>query len=535
MSTTRPSKQNKKQTTKESIDRKLTSASAVNFLNNYQTNYNIPDNDQKLTFRSVTPKVENNILKTDKRNKVNVIDIIEPEYLKNFNKLCAQKLKEHKDEKLSHIEMLDITKQIYEPKLRGLLEIASNATIKPPKDEEEEKLKRASRKKDKDDNTPPAPRAKPAPKENAFEKFVIPSLHLGTPKEKSIETYCDAVFSFFTNKDKLRTRVYNVTFPHALHNYEKPARGVNIIYLQHISKYHDQVLNAVITEKKEERDVLELIQQLFIADFSLDKSVDVDVNDIKLQLSNKLIIDNFISNPTTENGIVDSKWVNKLTSLKSGPKGKGIISTDVLLEKPAKEAIKSLLKELNIVRSFINILKEAKDFNENVRFEDCLEVYNMTLAEIEEFYQSHKPKTRTYETFVKFFIEAAIFLKHKFNYASPLKNFITDLHSKVAFKFSKDTRKELDEAISTEKLTEEGLTALTEKFKEEWTDVNSPKLYDVGKVDIYAKLGYLLPVALPKQYRVAVGISLVQYMLDQIELIKAKNNKKKEIVIYIRA
>ena len=119
---------------------------------------------------------------------------------------------------------------------------------------------------------------------------------------------------------------------------------------------------------------------------------------------------------------------------------------------------------------------------------------------------------------------------------SPLKAFVTDLHSKLNFKFDRETKKAIDSVLRGEvELNDESLQDIVEKFQNSLIEVNAPKLYDVNKLDIYSKLGKFVPAGLSKPYKVAVGLAIMQWILDQIRLQRALNSKRKELIVYVRA
>ena len=64
--------------------------------------------------------------------------------------------------------------------------------------------------------------------------------------------------------------------------------------------------------------------------------------------------------------------------------------------------------------------------------------------------------------------------------------------------------------------------------------INSPKTYDPNDLTVYSKIGKFCQLDIRKEYRVAIGIAIVAYIQQQIQLIQAANRKKKEIQLYIK-
>lgn len=533
-------------------DKRPTAAVITNFLNNYYTNFRFADDldNQTVTFRTVTEKNASSI------GSKPVIDVSECEPFTAYSKVCEQLQRVHPDTKLTKEELEAITAGVYDGRLRGLLEIAANAVIKPPKEDKPKKAKKS--------DSPEAEESKPArvkapPKENAFEKYVLPALRFGVPIERDINDYINAVNSFFTNKDKLRTRVYNLCFPHALHNPDKPAKGVNLIYLQHISRFHDDVLKAFV-DGVEDRNILVSVQGEFMKAFKVDdlrskgakeapKLEPVELEELKAQLLNPEIINLVLNPPTITNAKgetkVDPKWVDSLRAIKAAPKGKGILQLDRELTKFEKVAVRLLSNELNTVVTFLKLVRNAFAASTGESPKDCFADYQSLLEEIATFHREHKPKTKDQASFIKFLVETVMFLKDRFSYKSPLRGFIGELHTDVQFKFNHATRKLIDELIAGFKKVkgedkpvpvtfDEQLPLIIDEFKKAWIETSNPSLYDVNKLELYNKLGKLVPAAIGKQYKVAVGILLVQYLFEQVRLHRAFNSKKKDLVIYVK-
>ena len=539
-------------------DNRPTAAVITNFLNNYYTNYKFADsvNGPVVRFRTVTSKNADSIASKP------VIDVNDCEPFKAYSTVCGRLQKVHPATKLSKQELTAITAGVYDGRLRGLLEIAANAVIKPPKPAEDKKQKKQKQSADE-----PKEKVERQPKENAFEKYVLPALRFGTVKEQSIGDNVNAINAFFTNKDKLRTRVYNICFPHAVHNPDKPAKGVNLIYLQHTTKFHDNVLKMLV-ENAGDRDILQSVQSEFIGTFSVDllkqknskelpKLEKEELESLLTQLANPELI-TFILNPPTVNVNgemkLDGKWIDTLKAIKFGSK-KAVVQLERGLTKFERMAVRLLVNELHATLSFVKLVHNAFAANRDDDINECFEKYNAILADINSFYKEHKPKVNNHETFITYLMESVMFIKDLFEYKSPIRGFVTDLitasrNSKsgsenVSFKFNNATRKLMDEVVvgfRKEKkdgpqipvTLEEQLPKIIDAFKVSWAETSNPLCYDVNKLEIYSKLGKLVPAAIGKQYKVAIGILLVQFLFEQVKLQRAANSKKKELVIYVK-
>ena len=415
---------------------------------------------------------------------------------------------------------------------------------------------------------------------NTFQEFIIPQLGFDTANLMNIKDYINGVSSYFANTDKLKTKIYNLVFPHDSHDSTKLPVGVNIIYLQHVSKYHDEVLDMVINRGFDEQKVLEEVQKLYAKDYD-------GSNAAKLQLLNLEVARTVLNPPTIEGKkgkqIVDLKWIDELKAVKA--QGKKIVPSDRELTSDEKKAIKSLNRELMIVKSFVKIINGGLNARKveldadgkqiavkvDVDLKECLAKYNELYGKTVDFYNGWKTRieqelarfaqlrktakitleegeTRTideikedieecqqYELFLRYFVEAVRFIKTEFQYAQPFKAFINDVKKDVVFKFNKSLHSGIEKLIMADNIDGDELKKLAIIHHQDWKFINFPKSYDPNDLSIYSKIGKFCGLNIKKEYRVAVGIALTAYIQEQIALIKAGNRKKKEIQIFIKA
>ena len=430
---------------------------------------------------------------------------------------------------------------------------------------------------------------------NTFQEFIIPQLGFDTTRLMNISDYIKGIDSYFTNEAKLKTKIYNLIFPHASHNPDKLPIGVNIIYLQHVSKYHDEILDLVINKELSEEEVLAKIQNLYASDYVLpekgeDKKLTkqertAKINNIKLQLLNPDIIEHIMNPPMIENKsgkqIISFKWIDDLNVVKRT--GKNITQTSESLTNEEKRAIRMLNRELMIVKSFIKIILGAKTARKiemkgdeqvivpmNVDLKQYLAKYKETYKHVMKFYNEWNEKIksemarivaiqeagelviedtegkttdqiiaenverRQYEIFLRYFIETVRFIKSEFKCSQPLKSFINDVKKDVIFKFNKVLHSEIEKLIKADVLDDEKIKELAATYSKDWKYINFPKSYDPNDLNIYGKIGKICGLDIHKEYRIAIGISLVAFIQEQIALIRAANKKKKDIQIYIK-
>ena len=134
-----------------------TSQTVVNLLNNYFTNYKSElVDDQVLKFRPV-PHVKGSKTELDFKSIAGrpCIRLDECSSLVSYSSVCERIQKAHPEVKLSKEELKALTKATFDGRLRGLLEIAEDAVIKP----ESEAKPKKSKKKDAPSESEPAPKA----------------------------------------------------------------------------------------------------------------------------------------------------------------------------------------------------------------------------------------------------------------------------------------------------------------------------------------------------------------------------------------
>ena len=553
-------KQNKLQLTPKS-EKQFSPTIITNFLNNYYHNLAAKNHgEQSLNFKVFPqPGDEENKKKINKQAAI--LNLYDYQGLYDF--ISTYKAAREQNPDCSIESIIDLT---FDMKLRACLD---NARVFKTNDKT---------------------------KLNTFQEFIIPQLGFNSNNVMNIIDYINGVSSYFNNDAKLKTKIYNHVFPHDSHNADKPPTGVNVIYLQHTSKYHDDVLNLVVDNEEHYEDeqslyrfVLGEIQKHFTDDYKSDDK------GVKLQLMNSAIIDNVMNLPMIASekkgnkggSIVDPKWINKLKRVElSGTKGKAkLVNLDEELTKDEVIAVKLLVRELLIVKSFIKIILGSKNAREvvkneagedetvkvNVDLKEHLEAYNEVYNKTKQFFNKwnkqiknelariNKEKERVrktaqetdenaieqlvkdteeeqqYALFLEYFIATVRFIKSQFNYTQPFKTFINDVRKDITFKFNKGLREKLEVLVNqNEEPTDEQIKELANKYFKDWKFINSPKTYDPNDLSIYSKIGKFCGLNIRKEYRVAIGIALVSFIQEQIALIKAFNKRKKEILIYIK-
>ena len=543
-----------KQSTPQTEEKQFSSTIITNFLNNYYRNLAMKNpSAQSLNFK---------VFPADKADKVinqPVIDLYNYQGLLDFIAIykAAQSLPEDQLPPSKVNEF--VIERTFDMKLRACLDSA-----------------RVFKTNDKS-------------KLNVFQEFIIPQLGFDRSNFMNITDYINGISSYFASENKLKTKIYNLVFPHDSHNQDKLPVGVNVIYLQHVSKFHDDVLDMVINQELGDVDVLKECQKKFANESGLPAEVAQQLINEKIA---ELVIDPPLINDKKGKGTVDVKaLIESLEAVEVKPikKGKKVVGVETTplgrkLNGEEAKAVRSLVRELLIVKSFIKIINggkrarkvekdaEGKDIAVplNADLKQCLakyhEVYNNTI----NFYNYWKKTIETelarieadkdkvkydedaegvnvdelvlqnqqrlqYQLFLRYFVETVRFIKSELGYTQAFKSFINDVKKDVIFKFNKTLRTKLEALVAQEEPpSDEQISTLAGEHFKDWMFINSPKTYNPNDLGVYSKIGKFCQLDIKKEYRVAVGIAIVAYIQQQIALIQATNRRKKELQLYIK-
>ena len=348
----------------------------------------------------------------------------------------------------------------------------------------------------------------------------------------------------------------------------------------------------IINQNMDEAEIVAEVQRLFTAAYqenNIGKVKDKDKDKEKekkkqfqrllVQLANPKILEMVMKPQITEDkkgrDTVDSKWINSLKVVE----GKGFRETPNDLTTEEKRVIRSLVKELNIVRSFIKIVEGGKRAREIVfdgegkaiengtvqrkngkgetknivvhqtrqvkaDFKKCLQEYHTKYDKFVKFYSSWKQQIdavdkndskKLFDLFIRYLIASVRLVKRELYYVMPLKMFTNDIKKEVIFKFNKTLKADLEKYINqTAEARPEEINELVKIHFGNWKYINSPKTYDPSELGVYGKIGRYIARNIKKEYREAIGIAMVGYMQEQIQLLSAKYSKKHDLPIFIR-
>lgn len=349
----------------EHEEKKFSATIITNFLNNYYRNM-ASESSQSLMFKNYPA---DGLQKTN--NKV-VIDLYDYQGLIDFIETYKA---------MSDKEYKEIIERVFDMKLRACLDVADTYRLN-----DKSKL-------------------------NVFQDFIIPQLEFSERKDTSIQSYINAINSFFENEAKIKTKIYNSVFPHDTHDPSKLPKGVNVIYLQHISKFHDEVLDMVINKGYDRERVLKEVQKLFCKHYAFadEKLTPEQRERYMTQMINPELIQMVLNPPRTNDKhgreIVDNKWIERLHVCTLNRKNGKMDETDELVKANDKRYIREIVRELMIVKSFYQIIKggenartivrvvrDGKEVEEvvpmDVDFSECLDRYKKIYDSIMKFYHN---------------------------------------------------------------------------------------------------------------------------------------------------
>ena len=148
-------------------------------------------------------------------------------------------------------------------------------------------------------------------------------------------------------------------------------------------------------------------------------------------------------------------------------------------------------------------------------------------------------------------LDSQFILSETFGIKTPMKLIASSIKSKVEFKFTRQLKDNFDTLIKayearnagSDKEKEENekhiqeIISQTAKYCEDNTkSISIVKGYDFldRSLEIYSNVGRYCGVNLPKPYRVAMGIAIVNWINEKINLFIAANRKREVLIIDIR-
>lgn len=399
------------------------------------------------------------------------------------------------------------------------------------------------------------------PKFNVLVNELVPQL--GIPEaDVNINTYINGITDYLNDTDHFRLKMYNKYFPHSLRNPGDVNNRLNVIYLQRGGKHQDKVLE-LIGAGKSERDILLELQKSYPSGYKFDKEPTPERKKIcQIQLGNPKLVDHILGMTSAS----DTKFINDLHQITlQGTESAELVTPEM------KKNIRELIKDLWNVRSMYKVITDAMNDNKDVPYAECLKNYNAAVKHLVGYAQEKTSwvaqefnkiqsyiETQTaagvaedlinndsckmaYELFIRYFVDACRVVSEALDFytekpESGINAFLAEVRKFASYRLPRNL-KQLLITITAQgsTVTEEIIVKIVDEHYLDWEFINTVRSLDPYSEDIYAKVGKLLGVSIDKSFRIAVGVAILSWVQQNIEVIRAANGKKKSVEIYIKA
>lgn len=293
-------------------------------------------------------------------NNIRIIDLDNCKSVSNLTKIYNE-LSEGKLYKKKKLIMKEAINRIYDIRLRGLLEIASNHDLDKTKNKKEENTKNI-------------------PLDKVIIETILPQMQIqiGNMDNKYID-FANEINQLFMDNQKNIIRIFNAVFPHEPRNKENntetKTKAMNLKYLQRCPSNYIEIMNQYINNNETLDNIIEIERNRFISTQNVNLSDIEQVRAINLFMKRDEITKIIRSDkPEIEfKNMVDLYNIN----------GKR-------LDKTIQTKTIELIKYLNKVRHLLEMLAYTKNSEQ-----ERLEEYNKKAKEFKEIYNEEPPKFNT--------------------------------------------------------------------------------------------------------------------------------------------
>lgn len=459
------------------------------------------------------------------------------------NKVNVEPKEMSEEEYLNYI----INNHVYDIHLRSCLGIASRFVLYPQRTTRTRKSKTTetddvdsgkaasqvgSGKADNDENGSSEQKTtkdeeQQIPAANIYYDYLIPQL--GFTKRKSVEAkdYIDTLKEYFKG-DALKIKAYNKIFPHPVRNTDKGISGINYVFLQRLVPDHLSVISDVI-DGKEDNDI---INKVVVKQYPKNSKSEVK------KYSGQIVIYAINGLPKVQRerkGIIveedDKQWAKNLAPS----------ANDKTIESMVK-----LYRDLVAVKAFANIIRSSADAaaEQDKDISECFEQYKTICDNLTKFNNKNATIGNTFKDLTRYIVDACCLLKNSFAIKDPLKLIAASIKSKYDFRITKSIREKFDNLITAAdtddknvlERNEQTLNEIAAECEQNIGAISMTKGYDFldTSFDVYSNVGKFCGVKLPKNYRVSMGIAIVKWLNERIDLLVAENKKREVLVIDIK-
>ena len=419
-----------------------------------------------------------------------------------------------------------IENHVYDIHLRSCMNIASSGFKLHPRTSKKDKEAKNS---ESEDEIPPG---------DIFYDYLVPQLGFTPRKEITAKDYIDALRAYFES-DALRIKGYNKVFPHSIRNQDKKHKGINYVFLQRIVPNYNEILEDVIINEKSDLDIISKRFDALLKKSKVTKK-QVPASDIISTILNGLPTIKHTKKSGEEVEEVDNKWISKLVNK----------------SKDAQKEVSKIVSDLMAIKTFVNVVRSSMDApesddGEKKDIKKCYEEFKDMCDALDRFNARHEKIENTFEAFVKYVLDSQFILSETFGIKTPMKLIASSIKSKVEFKFTRQLKDNFDkltkayearnigpdkEKEENEKHIQETISETAKYCEENTKSISIVKGYDFldRSLEIYSNVGRYCGVNLPKPYRVAMGIAIVNWINEKINLFIAANRKREVLIIDIR-
>jgi hypothetical protein len=319
---------------------------------------------------------------------------------------------------------------------------------------------------------------------------LIQELHLPHRDELDIGKTLDVILDYF---DNIQLKAFNICFPHAVRELEHGKEMV--IYLSHVVKYQDQVLDSIIECQLNLDEILDIYRNDVIESYEKDSENRIYLK--SLNYSDEELLNKDIQRKTTVRQIV--KDINSISRL---------YHTITDLNKTNEELLRYL-------RDYKQLISNTKEFQKSLQNFIDLNEKNM-------------------KTLILTLIKASKYVRENYRLNQPNeahREIISYMHSQIKFQFDSALISAIQQFTCMITFDDSLINEIANKYEDKWKNIINAGIRNPFDIKIYDKVGKIAQYPLTKKYRIALGFFVMKYVLLKIEV--ARNTKKKNLTINV--
>lgn len=413
----------------------------------------------------------------------------------------------------------EIIDKIYDPELRGYLDIAIKTQFKSDEDiKKSKKSKQSTEATETDKEAKKQSEATETDKEAKKSKpskaliEVINRVNFIKHAENKEVIFAKKMCEILNDVNKFKIKFFNLVFEHPKNEKDR------VIYLLKVYKYMDKILEWFIKEEDKKK----------IYKSILSKEME-EFKNLK-EYKSKFSFDNW-------NEIIP-KWIVELELEEN--------------QKEIKNKLKAIHNTLRNSMIFYEFLSkyDFDNLKENYStYKELIEKYMELNTEIQTYFSKNKDLT------VLQIISKYIYILRKLRQLDSRPNKVTnsktnaekdnqnkfdnqftkELNDVIPFKFTKSVKTKIRDCVNDDIEPE----FEDENAKNYFSEADFESIYtsnkDIYNKELYAKFGTICGLKLPKHFRVAIGLRCVSELFREVNMLIMKHNNKQNFTIHIMA